>query len=456
MFKKIQGLLIKCRVSSFYAPVTVKGILFFSVLYFTISYLQNSTKTTTTAYSAILGILLKVSIFFIGIFIVVGLIFITVSWIYLQYFKNKKAVQLTILPIQSEASIHKQEVKIIITHCIKPIMGFIKLRLFFGDNKYSSKYILHTTNAANNNINSVEGIFYWNIPEIKEYNIEKTVVYFEDIFRFFSLVVPIHSLNRFIAHPECNEINTIDPTPRKTEETFSRIDQMRKVEGEYLNYKNFETNDDVRRIVWKVYAKNKELIVRIPEILDPYASHVYLYPSFYSALDVEFDAVVNTAFLNYYKIIIWSVYNSMIKKGYNVQYITDSSSRYLSKTDNPDIIKQHISTSNWQSEKSLKDFIQFNDASIVIISSLSDVNNVKELYDRHGREINFIYVKLTDYLNLRSLLHWVEWLFLINKNENIEEIKRKWLFSRLKNKLKENEASIEKVLNPIQFSKKEY
>ena len=34
--------------------------------------------------------------------------------------------------------------------------------------------------------------------------------------------------------------------PRKTEDTATRIEEIKKVEGEHINYKNFESNDDVQ------------------------------------------------------------------------------------------------------------------------------------------------------------------------------------------------------------------
>ena len=88
------------------------------------------------------------------------------------------------------------------------------------------------------------------------------------------------------------------------------------MEGEYLNYKNFENNDDVSRIVWKIYAKNKELVVRIPEIMDPYASHVYLYASFFTSFNVAGSTPVEVPFLNYYKAMIWTLYQNLVKQGF--------------------------------------------------------------------------------------------------------------------------------------------
>ena len=107
------------------------------------------------------------------------------------------------------------------------------------------------------------------------------------------------SSGNFFNGPPLKATGNIIVQPKKTEETNMRIEEMRKVEGELLNYKNFETNDDVRRIVWKIYAKNKELVVRIPETNDPYASHIYFYASFYNAISNDVYEEFNEVFLDH-------------------------------------------------------------------------------------------------------------------------------------------------------------
>ena len=53
--------------------------------------------------------------------------------------------------------------------------------------------------------------------------------------------------------------------PKSTKNDDVRTNQLRKISGEWLEYKKYEATDDIRRIVWKVFAKNKELIVRKQE-----------------------------------------------------------------------------------------------------------------------------------------------------------------------------------------------
>ena len=234
--------------------------------------------------------------------------------------------------------------------------------------------------------------------------------------------------------------------PRKTEDTATRIEEIKKVEGEHINYKNFESNDDVRRIVWKIYAKNKELVVRIPEILDPYASHIYLYASFFSAFDFLGNDAVEVPFLNYYKSICWSVYMQLSQKGFDVRYVYDQDIPQQKMNNDEEQIKYAISVSNWQRDKELKSYVQTKDASVVIISSLTDINEVNELIEKHGNEISFVFVPLTDSLQKQHLGDWLQWLFVQQEKDAIAKYKTNWSLSLLRLKIAKNEKQLKLLL----------
>ncbi len=155
-----------------------------------------------------------------------------------------------------------------------------------------------------------------------------------------------------------------------------RIDEMRKVEGEFLNYKNFETNDDVRRIVWKIYAKNKELVVRIPETNDPYASHVYFYASFYNNISNDFYKKFNDVFLNSYKTIVWNVFEQLYSQNNSIKYITDQEVKSVYADDELQKIKYIISTSVWQQSKDIASYFNNQYGSVICISSLTDAKQL--------------------------------------------------------------------------------
>ncbi len=443
----------KIKKATFYIPFTAYFFIFILLFYFANTLIYSKEINKDSSYAVIFFLLLKVAAFFIISLISISLVIVVASWSHFIYWKNKNGISFKIeIKTNNESNQEKQTVYIQLNPIFKPILGFIKIRLLYDKNHFSHKFSMLEKSSSSFFVNKIEGTFNWALPEIKEYKLEKAIIFFEDVFQFFSLAVSLPANNSFYAHPVSSEIGDLWVSPRKTEETNTRIDQMRKVEGEFLNYKNFENNDDVRRIVWKIYAKNKELVVRIPEIMDPYASHVYLYASFFTSFNVEGSETIEIPFLNFYKTVTWSVYQSLIKKGYEVKYIPDHEISTNNIADEQQWVKYAISSSNWHSGKELKDFVQTNNASVVIISSLSDVAQVRELSERYGNEIRFIFIKLTDSFKHQNITDWLQWIFVKNEQQDIDVYKRKWSVSLLRQKIKENERRLEDLLPALEGS----
>src|SRR5690606_33123022 len=151
-------------------------------------------------------------------------------------------------------------------------LGFIKGRIFYDNLKMTDKFLLASNKKKPPHFwrEGVSGKSRLSLPDIKEYTIHGGFVYFEDMLQLFSFPVMQRVSGHFYQAHYKMSLEEKEAIPRKTEQTDIRIDQLRRVEGEFLNYKDFESGDDVRRVVWKLYAKYRELVVRIPEILDPY------------------------------------------------------------------------------------------------------------------------------------------------------------------------------------------
>jgi hypothetical protein len=406
-----------------------------------------------TAFAEIYTLLLDVAMWFSFSIISLALLSVVASFLFYLYHKKKKGIDFRIATDLKESELHeKQTVRLQIHPVLKPFFGFIKLRLLYDRNNFSQKFSLLENSKRRFFSTKIEGTYHWPLPQIKEYHVEKAILYFEDVFQFFSIAVDLPARSNFFTQPASKNVNALRVSPRKTEETTTRIEELRKVEGEYLNYKHFENNDDVRRIVWKIYAKNKELVVRIPEIMDPYASHIYLYASFFSQYSIAGNGAIDVPFLNYYKTLTWNIYQNLVKQGYEVRYIPDQEVAKNNVADDQQWVKYSISTSNWQHTKDLRTYVKTSDASIVVISSLSDAEEVHELIEIHGREITFIFIKLTDSLLNPNFFDWVQWLFVQNQKDDIEVYKRAWSFSPLRAKINKNEKRLTEILEKYQES----
>ena len=441
----------KIKHSAFYIPFTIYFVVFAIAAFIGFKMLDNDEINAYSSFADIFRLLLKVALGFSVAIILIAFLPVLISFIYFKYKQKKTGIRFDISTDVKESELNqKQTVRLLISPVLKPLLGFIKLRLLYDQKHYSKKFSLLENGRRKFFNTTIEGTYHWALPQIKEYHVEKAVLYFEDIFQFFSIAVNLPASSHFFTQPSSKSIKDLNVFPRKTEEANTRIEELKKVEGEYLNYKNFENNDDVRRIVWKIYAKNKELVVRIPEIMDPYASHIYLYASFFSAFNIEGNNAVDIPFLNYYKVVIWSVYTNLIKRGFEVRYIRDQEVAQNNAADEQQLVKYSISTSNWHTEKDLRTYVKINDASVVIVSSLSSADEVRNLMENYGKDITFIFIKLTDSFKNQNIIDWVQWVFVQNQKDDIDAYKRNWALSPMRLKIRENERKLAEILERYQ------
>jgi len=431
----------------FFIPFTWYFLLFSLIIFLGYRWLKIKSAIPDSAYRDIFTLLLKLTLLFGIIVIAFGLLSVIVSFVYFKWQQKKKVLEFRIQTQPSELSGSEQQVKIHVSPVLKPLLGFIRLRVNYDEFLFSEKFSLvkSSTNKLFNT--SVDGVYQWDLPGIREYRVEKVIVYFEDLFQFFSMASSLNVNNSFHTSPVKQTIKPIQAHPRKTDETTTRIDELKKVEGELINYKNFESNDDVRRIVWKIYAKNKELVVRIPEIVDPYASHVYLFPSFHTMFNVQGNEVMEVSFLNYYKTMCWSVYEQLRGKNLDVRYVADQDVPINnSLTSENERVQYAISASRWQLQTDLKSFVKTRDASVVIISSLTDPEEVKEILEKHGHNISFLLVPLSEAIDVSNAFGWLRWLFVQEEKNKLSVYKTNWSLSLLRPKLIQNEKLLKKIL----------
>ncbi|BAV04616.1 DUF58 domain-containing protein [Filimonas lacunae] len=430
-----------------YVPVTWYFLLFVISSWLAFLWLLQQQHMPETSFSAIFSLLLLVA--FASLTILVSFAFLTVllSFIVFTLKKRRNKVECRIdTPAENVKHPARQLVHVYIAPVLKPILGFIKLRLIYDDNQYSNKFTLVPQKGQKNNIAVLEGVYEWPLPQIREYNVAKVMVYFEDFLQFFSFTFTLPCNSRFYIRPQVEKTAEIKAAPRKTEETNQRIEELKKVEGEHLHYKNFEAHDDVRRIVWKIYARNRELVVRTPEIQDPYASHLCLFASFHTGFDITNNEVIHFPFQDYFKTAVWNTYLQLVKQGFEVEYIADQQVVAPALTDVKQAVQYSITASHWQTDKDLHTYIKPKDAAVVVISSLNSYDEVARLVEQHGNDITFVFVQLSKSIRGAYASQWLQWLFVSQEANSYEVYKSRWRFSRLRSRILANEKKIKHLL----------
>lgn len=331
----------------------------------------------------------------------------------------------------------------------RPLLGFVKGRLFYDDYLLSGKFPLLGSRPARGRFfrSAIAGKSRLLLPDIREYQLRGAFVFFEDMLRLISLPVREASSAQFYQPPMLVRQEEKAMQPKKTESMDVRIDEMRRVEGELLNYKDFEAGDDVRRIVWKVYAKNRDLVVRTPEMFEPYASHLYFYASFYASLPSGWlDSPFLAEMLNYYKNRVWTVYDALSRKEWEMRYIPDQHTTLPETLSATEKAARTISASRWQQDHPLLQYFNTRQGAVLCVASLCDPQELRQTLEQCGPGTIVYYVPLSKTFRHLILWGWFKRLIFLPPKDRLNRLRTRWTFSPLKYQLKSRERVIEKVL----------
>ena len=273
-------------------------------------------------------------------------------------------------------------------------------------------------------------------------------MYFNDMLHLFSLAAYQPVQGQFSQLPVLKEKDDKEVAPKKTENPDIRIEQLRRVDGEYLNYKDFESGDDIRRIVWKVYAKNKELVVRMPERFQPYASHLYFYASFYAGVKQEWmGETYLKEMLNYYKNHVWTVYDTLAAKEWSMRYIPDQSFNIADNLSDAEKSARIISNSEWHKDKGLREYFNTKQGTVLCISSLTDIDDLQSILDESNSSTVIYFVKLSHTFRHFVAWNWFKRLIFLPPDDRLNKLRTRWTFSPMRFKIQKREKELEEALN---------
>lgn len=436
----------KIRRIGFFIPVRIHFLLLVIALLLAYRWLIKNNANPETAHTAIINLFIMVTFWFALGILVLSFCSAFIPWVLFLFSKKNKKSILNVKTSTKNVD-DKQLVEISISKIFKPLFGYIRLRLRYDKNNISPKFAPVRLDPKKHFFSmQTKGVYNWPLKNIKEYDISGGIIYFEDFFQFFSFTSPLSANSTFHTQPPKAATGKVVVQPKKTEDTNMRIEEIRKVEGEFLNYKNFETNDDVRRIVWKIYAKNKELVVRIPETNDPYASHIYFYASFYNAVSNDVYEEFNAVFLDNFKTLVWNVYEQLYCQSELIQYIPDQETKTFYADDVIQKTKYIISTSSWQKQNDLNSYFNKQYASVLCISSLTDVKQLEDILEKAGKSLTVVFIELSKSFSKMKVTDWLHWIFVNPEKKSSEKLRLAFSLSPLRYKLLPNEKNIKELL----------
>ncbi|HNP17620.1 MAG TPA: hypothetical protein PKL31_04220 [Fulvivirga sp.] len=431
-----------------FTPVKRNGFIFLIITAITIYVIENQFYGEESFYNPYLELFGWLFGVFALLIIGLGFLYTLICWIHLLVNFSKIEADISIgLEDGKKGEVGKVAVRLSLSKVLMPLVGYIKMRIIFENGDYSQPIILNSFTSGWKDLLPKEGNADLWLTERRQYNVKGFLISFEDYLQFFSLSAFKKTKKLFYLYPPKTDIDTEDIRPSKADEMVEKVKTSKKIEGDYLNYKDFESGDDVRRIVWKIFAKNKELVVRIPEVINPYASHVNFFGSFYNTLSTDYGSGYAKGMLDYYKDIIYNICLSLQKTDRKVKFNIDQAVSDTINVEKQDEMKYKLSGARWQNEMAATDLQVPANEVVLCVSSLMPVEELEELINK--RPVNLFVVKTSRYLDNQHLFNWKN-LFLRMEGKN-ELSKLRWLMSSSRRTIRKNEKKINELIANSDF-----
>ncbi|HHP7240800.1 MAG TPA: DUF58 domain-containing protein [Cyclobacteriaceae bacterium] len=429
-------------------PIQVNGILFLLMLGVLILIIRDQYSPDDSLNQSYLEFFAWLGGAFVLIVLALGWIYALVCYLYFLIKRNKTKVNLNIgLEDGQKGEVGKIPTHLSISRLWMPILGFVKARMVFKEDFLSGPVVLNRYSKGWKDLLPKEGTANIWLTDRKQYTVKGFLISFEDFMEFFRFSMFIPHKKSFYLPPVKADLPLEEVPPSKSYEEAERIKTSKRVEGDFFNYKDFESGDDVRRIVWKIFAKNHELVVRIPEIINPFASHVLFYASFHNGIRLAEDGNYSTGILNYYKDIVYNICLSVERSDRKIMFRLDQPVLNGIAVEKADMLAYQLSCARWQTETSINELHIQNAEAIVCVSSLTPAEELGELIKKG--KINVFIVKISKYLNDQNLFNWRN-LFLRRDQKN-EINKLSWLFSKTRKQIRENEKQIDELVADRNF-----
>jgi hypothetical protein len=386
--------------------------------------------------------------------ILFGFSFISVlsSWLFFVYRKKNKMIGLQTqfgkdANADKGAEAGKVPLTVTLSGVLRPFLGTVRARLIFSGMKMSEPVLLDENIYERKSImrKAIRGTGQTELHDRGIYDVEEVQLLFGDMFRLIVLPYTIHVSQQLYTLPQELKETRIKAEPNATEEQTQRIEIPKKVEGEYINYKDFESGDDVRRIVWKIYARSGQLVVRIPETKDPYASHLYFYASFYNGMNSSPDGVFETELLNAYKDKVRNLFEALDKNDYEVRIPSDQEVQKLPGMSDKKNELFQITAANWQKNLQPVKYVASTKAAFVSLSSMVPSSEVGQLLGNIPFNVPVVVVRMSDAI-LSPFRIRIKNIFFVPEKNASDSLRKPWLISPLRSKLQQNEREILRML----------
>lgn len=427
--------LTRIRYFSLFLPLRVNLLLLLGIGY-AANQLLRRTAVETSSYYGLALLMARIVLVFAGLLVAFALFSTLIAWVHFLLRGKERALRL-----ESDAADQVKggmRLRTVLPGALRPFLGQVRVRLYDKEGSLSGPLLL--SGKLPGWFAGLSGQHRLDLPAVKEYRFSRAVIQFGDLLNLFSLAVQVPVHQPVVNQPRSLLRDTPELPPRQTEDETVRIDQLRRVEGEYLNYKKFEDSDDVRRIVWKIFAKNRELVVRVPEVMDPFASHLLFFASFYSEARTALLPDYHEAMLSHYKNVVWTLFDALGKKEFEVRLQPDQECGAEGE------VQTRIARMQWHRDLLPSHYFKPRKGTVLCLHSFSPPEDVQQLLSACESGTTVFFVRLSRTFRSLYLLNWISRILFRPPSGHLQRLKARWMLLPLRYQTVSREKKLRRML----------
>jgi hypothetical protein len=151
--------------------------------------------------------------------------------------------------------------------------------------------------------------------------------------------------------------------------------------------------------------------------------------------------------LNYYKNYVWTIYDTLAHKDFQMRYIPDQSFNIPEQLSEEDKAARIVTNSSWHKDKALGHYFNPRTGSVLCISSLTDPKDLRDLLERCDGSTVVYFVRVSNVLRGNAALSLLTRLIIRPPQDRLSRLRDRWLISPVRIHIRNREKEIEQLLN---------
>jgi len=323
--------------------------------------------TFYTTFAALLAIVLA---FYLLVVVVPYL------WFFLTYYILRKDRNQILFKFLKDSCVLGEAFTIdaILQRKMRLVFGVIKFRLVFYEYDSTDWYFLLKSQRRkgelfNSSDRGAIGSFDLYFRHLGRFRTRYSVVKFEDPFGLLSLPIVekefdahIAERNFYIYSIPSHPVASAAPYYVKRASVPSVSEQKFKVAEDFFDQKRYEPTDDSRRLLWKVFARSRELLIRIPERDSVIDADVEMHILFYNSFSELQPSELRRMFDTYLGDIVRFFEALLRQRSLNISITTDCTADPPYDNDpslpQEENLKRALVCNDWHQQRTPSHFLQ--------------------------------------------------------------------------------------------------